>query len=228
MSETNNTGNAVKIKSLDSGSSLLVEEKVHKEVFSENTNSLDDETVEQILEDRFVSGIVAPHARKPAVRKKKKKSTALKVLIVIFIAVVLFLACFIGSASYFGDNYDSTPPTQNNISAGGSVRIKNKPDDGKTESDIDTSDEATEKPAEKPKDTEAQKPAEKPKDTEAQKPAEKPKDTEAQKPAEKPKDTEAQKPAEKPKDTEAQKPAEKPKDTATEKPADTNEGIVLE
>ena len=151
-----------------------------KEAYSSSSNVLDDETVEQLVEDRFVSGIVAPHARKKTQtrttrssgrKRKKKRSLAMNTLIVLLISVLICIVCFVASYLMFSQPDDSNEKSNPyDYSIGGKPPVKNEdpvlekdnePAEDEKNNDTEVLDEETANKQEEKEEKEDTKPAEK-------------------------------------------------------------------
>ena len=246
MSENIDETKAIKLPSELSSTAVPVDSE--ESAYDGSSDTLDEETVEQLVEDRFVSGIVAPHARKkptartarPAGRKRKKKrSFAMNALIVLLISVFICIACFITSYLMFSQPDDSSEKSNPyDYSTGGKPPVKTdnsaleEVDEPETKEDNDETAVTEEKAEDKQDKKEDTKPAQKepsvakPQKNNSVTNSEKEPVSETIKPSkpekEKPSGTVTEK-----EDTPSAPIASKP---APEKPSDSssNEGIVFE
>lgn len=246
MSENIDETKAIKLPSECTNTAVMVE--TAEKTYDSSSDVLDDETVEQLVEDRFVSGIVAPHVRKkqPVRRaktsnrkRKKKRSLAMNILIVLLISVLICIVCFVASYLMFSQPDDSSGKSNPyDYSIGGKPPVKtedpvleddNEPAVDKEDDNSEVSDEKTDDKQEEKEDT---KPVQK--ETSTVKPqknnsvtsTEKEPSSEVVKPSkpekEKPSETVTEK-----EDTPSTPTTSKP---APEKPSNSNsnEGIVFE
>ncbi len=175
MSERIDETKAIKLPSEVSGTAVMV--KSEGRTYDSDSNTLDEETVEQLVEDRFVSGIVAPHARKkagtrtarPSGRKRKKKrSFAMNALIVLLISVLICIVCFITSYLMFSQPDDSSEKSNPyDYSIGGKPPVKTESpalendNEPAIDEDNDNAEISDEKTDNKQKEKEDTKPAQK-------------------------------------------------------------------
>ena len=245
MSETIDETKAIKLPSECGNTAVMVESG--ERTYSSDSNTLDEETVEQLVEDRFVSGIVAPHARKkPQTRttrtsdrkRKKKRSFAMNALIVLLISVLICIVCFVTSYLMFSQPDDSSENSNPyDYSVGGKPPVKseepaieNEPEaDEEENTNAEASDEKADDKQEKKEET---KPAQKepstvkPQKNNSATSSEKEPVSEVIKPSK----PEKEKPSTVKPDIENSTSTTKPSEQAPSKPSNdnSNEGIVFE
>lgn len=173
MSENIDETKAIKLPSEIGNTAVMV--KPEEKTYDSNSDTLDEETVEQLVEDRFVSGIVAPHARKkqpvrkakPSNRKRKKKrSFAMNALIVLLISVLICIVCFVASYLMFSQPDDSSKKSNPyDYSTGGKPPVKTEEPVSENEPAVDedavNTEVSDEKTDDKQEEKEETKPAEK-------------------------------------------------------------------
>lgn len=245
MSENIDETKAIKLPSECGNTAVMVESE--ERTYGSDSNTLDEETVEQLVEDRFVSGIVAPHVRKkqPVRRakttnrkRKKKRSLAMNALIVLLISVLICIVCFVASYLIFSQPDNSSENSNPyDYSVGGKPPVKteepvieNEPEtDEEENANTEVSDEKADDNQEKKQET---KPAQKESSTTKPQKNNSVTSTEKEPVSEviKPSKPEKEKPTTVKPNSEDTSSSAKPSEETPSKPSNdnSNEGIVFE